>query len=62
MDNRMTEQRNSEQEYADRPNDRKPVRYENGKFFFTREGERRFYFFLTLCMMALGIGFKVGLW
>jgi len=41
---------------------RKPILFKNGKIYFTRQGERRFYFFLTLCMMVLGIGFKVGLW
>ncbi len=41
---------------------RKSILFKNGKIYFTRQGERRFYFFLTLCMMVLGIGFKVGLW
>ena len=36
-------------------------RYENGRVWFTREAERRFYFILTVIMLAIGILYKAGL-
>ena len=33
----------------------KAITYENGRFYFTKELERRAYFFLTIFMMVLGI-------
>lgn len=35
--------------------------HDNGKIFFTRETERKFYFFLTIIMLLSGILAKVGL-
>jgi hypothetical protein len=36
------------------------LRLENGKICFTRETERKFYFILTIIMLALGACFKLG--
>ena len=33
----------------------KAITYENGRFYFTKELERRTYFFLTIFMLVLGI-------
>ncbi len=33
----------------------KAITYENGRFYFTKELERRAYFFMTIFMMVLGI-------
>ncbi|MGA6924244.1 MAG: hypothetical protein WBY88_01110 [Desulfosarcina sp.] len=32
----------------------------DGRLWFTREMERRFYFILTLIMLAAGMSFKLG--
>lgn len=40
---------------------KKSVYYENGRFYFTKETERSFYFVLTLVMLAAGILYKTGL-
>ncbi|GAB6908222.1 hypothetical protein JCM12296A_40610 [Desulfosarcina cetonica] len=40
---------------------RKPmVCFRDGRFWFTREAERRFYFILTLLMLGFGILYKAG--
>ena len=41
---------------------RKPVFFENGRWHFTREGERRFFFILTLGMAVWGICIRLGVW
>jgi hypothetical protein len=33
-----------------------------GRFHFGREAERRFFFFLTLAMLAMGFLVKAGIW
>lgn len=33
---------------------------QDGRIWFTREAERRFYFILTLIMLAVGILYKTG--
>ncbi len=40
---------------------KKRLLYENGKMYFTRKTERRFFFGLTIIMFLLGIFTKVGL-
>jgi hypothetical protein len=35
--------------------------YKYGRIYFTKEGERRFYFFLTLVMLISGILYKIGI-
>lgn len=35
--------------------------YENGRFYFTKMAERKFYFVLTLIMLLAGILYKVGI-
>ena len=39
----------------------KPLIFENGKIYFSKENERRFYFLLTLIMLLAGVLYKVGL-
>ncbi|BBO80395.1 hypothetical protein [Desulfosarcina ovata] len=34
--------------------------YQDGRVWFTREAERRFYFILTLIMLVTGILYKIG--
>lgn len=33
---------------------------QDGRLWFTREAERRFYFILTIIMLAVGILYKLG--
>ena len=40
---------------------KKLLLYENGKIYFTRETERKFYFVLMIIMAILGILAKAGL-
>jgi hypothetical protein len=39
----------------------KRFQYKNGKIFFSREMERKFYFILTILMLLVGLLAKVGL-
>jgi len=41
--------------------ERKALAYDNGKIYFSRETERKFYFVLTIIMLISGIIFKSGL-
>lgn len=38
-----------------------PLRLSEGRIYFSRQSERRFYFFLTVLMALAGIGYKLGL-
>lgn len=40
---------------------RKGLRYAEGKTYFSPQSERRFYFFLTIIMLLVGICYKTGL-
>lgn len=40
--------------------DPKEIRYEHGRFYFTRSVERKLFFFLTLAMLVAGVMFKAG--
>ena len=42
------------------PKTTKAVRHEAGVTYFTREAERRVFFFLTIVMLVLGIVYKIG--
>ena len=33
-----------------------------GRLWFSKEAERRFYFILTMIMLAIGILYKTGIW
>ena len=46
-------------EEKDRP--KKTIQYKNGKIYFSREMERKFFFILTVIMLLLGIFAKAGL-
>ena len=37
----------------------KPVMFKDGKLFFTKEAERRFFFIMTLIMLASGAVIKL---
>lgn len=40
---------------------KRPLRMgEDGRLWFTRKAERRFYFILTMIMLAVGILYKAG--
>jgi hypothetical protein len=39
----------------------KVIRYKNGKIYFSRETERKFFFILTVIMLLMGLFAKVGL-
>lgn len=39
---------------------KRTVHYENGRFYFTKETERSFYFVLTIIMLVTGILYKTG--
>ena len=41
--------------------EKKLLLYEEGKFYFSKQLERKFYFGLTIIMLSLGILAKVGL-
>ena len=32
----------------------------SGKIFFSRDAERKFYFFVSLILFLVGFGFKIG--
>jgi len=38
----------------------KRVQYKNGKVYFSRETERKFFFILTIVMLLLGLIAKAG--
>ena len=46
-------------EEKDRP--RKMIQYKNGKIYFSRAMERKFFFILTVIMLLMGLFAKVGL-
>jgi hypothetical protein len=51
-------------DYRNTETEQKPkrtVQYENGRFYFTKETERSFYFVLTLIMLVAGILYKTGI-
>lgn len=37
------------------------LKFENGKLYFSKDAERRFYFILTLIVLGVGACFKLGL-
>jgi hypothetical protein len=42
------------------PQGKKKLRIENGRIYFSRAAERKFFFSLTVIMLLLGILFKLG--
>lgn len=40
---------------------KKALSYDNGKIYFSRQTERKFYFVLTMIVLISGIIFKSGL-
>jgi hypothetical protein len=39
----------------------KPIR-QGSRLWFSKAAERRFYFILTMIMLAIGILYKTGIW
>ena len=37
----------------------KKIRLENGKLFFSKETERKFFFFMTIIMLIMGVFVKL---
>ncbi|UCF95781.1 MAG: hypothetical protein JSW39_07400 [Desulfobacterales bacterium] len=42
------------------PQDKKKLRLENGRIYFSRAAERKFFFSLTVIMLLLGVLFRLG--
>ena len=42
--------------------DNRILHFEDGRIYFSRIAERRFFFALTIIMLLLGAGFKLGVW
>ncbi|MCK5783421.1 MAG: hypothetical protein KAH06_03175 [Desulfobacterales bacterium] len=40
---------------------KKTILYDNGKFYYSKETERKFYFVLTIIMLLFGILTKLGI-
>ncbi len=47
-------------EKAGIPEKQKSLIHENGRIYFSRSAERRFYFVLTIAMLLAGILYKAG--
>ena len=47
--------------YNNMDKQKRSLSYEKGKFYFSKQLERKFYFGLTIIMLLLGILAKVGL-
>ena len=45
----------------DKAEPKKMIQYKNGKIYFSRESERKFFFILTVIMLLMGLFAKVGL-
>ena len=41
--------------------DRRKLKFENGKIYFSKDAERKFFFILTLIGLAVGACFKLGI-
>ena len=44
------------------PHNKKRLYVENGRIYFSRAAERQFFFALTVIMLVLGAGAKLGIW
>jgi hypothetical protein len=42
------------------PQGKKKLRIEDGRIYFSRTAERKFFFCLTVIMLLLGVLFKLG--
>jgi hypothetical protein len=42
-------------------NRKRTIYYTDGRFYFTKEAERTFYFVLTLLMLVAGMLYKAGI-
>ena len=51
----------NQNQYDCKTEQKKVIRYKNGKMYFSRETERKFFFILTVIMLLLGLFAKVGL-
>jgi hypothetical protein len=44
-----------------RQNGLKPLKFEKDRMYFTRSAERKFFFVLTILMLAAGVMIKLGI-
>ena len=40
----------------------KMLHFEDGRLYFSKDTERRFFFALTVIMLVIGACFKLGVW
>ena len=40
----------------------KMLYFENGRLYFSKDTERKFFFVLTVLMLLVGVCFKLGVW
>jgi len=50
-----------EQEAAHQKIHKNKMCYQDGRFYFTRQAERTFYFILTMVMLVAGMLYKIGI-
>jgi hypothetical protein len=50
-----------EQDTAHQKNHKNKIYYQDGRFYFTRQAERTFYFILTMVMLVAGMLYKIGI-
>jgi hypothetical protein len=42
--------------------DKRILCFENGRIYFSKDTERKFFFALTVIMLVIGACFKLGVW
>jgi len=40
----------------------KILHFEDSRIYFSKDTERKFFFILTVIMLLMGAGFKLGVW
>ncbi len=40
----------------------KIMRLKDGRLYFSKDTERKFFFVLTVIMLVIGAGYKLGVW
>ncbi len=40
---------------------KKSICYKDGRFYFTKQAERSFFFVLTIIMLVVGVFYKIGI-
>ena len=44
------------------PQNKKRLRFEGGRIYFSAAAERKFFFTLTVIMLVFGACFRLGIW